>query len=267
MPKIQLPSLLPLKAGKIVLFKFNPDGTLEKTEANASLNNGTVASIGRGRTINTKELPDGNSQYPMGVYDIGVNETVVVNMSSYQPALYAMLSGEETVDNASDTMTMVEQEITIPEEAPYTVTLDPAYNGTGMILAVGVDSTTYSKVAEPPAAAGEFSVSGDVLTFNSADAGRGLFITYDYTASTSSSGLPETVKRPQLHAIISTDYQDEKQLNTYRANIIVDRCKATGELAPPEQKTDPDGWSFTLQVLKPRGGRKPVDWKIEKPTT
>lgn len=263
--KIQLPSLLPLKAGKIILFKFNADGTLTKNTANASLNNGTVSSISRGRTINTKELPDGNSQYPMGEYDISVGENITVNMSSFQPALYAMLSGEETTDVANDTMTMVEQEITVPDEAPYTVEIDPAYNGTGILLAVGADSTPFSKADSTPAT-GEFSVSGDTLTFNSADAGKGLFITYDYDASTSTSGMPETVKRPVLHAIISTDYQDSAQLSNYRANIVVDRCKATGELKPPDQKPDPDGWSFTLKVLKPRGGKRPVDWKIQKPT-
>jgi hypothetical protein len=264
--KLQFPELLPLKAGKIILFKFNADGTLTKTAANASLNNGTVASIGRGRTFNTKELPDGNSQYPMGVYDIGVNDTIVVNMSSFQPAIYAMLTGEEVKENPSDTMTMVEKEITIPDEAPFTVELDPAYNGTGTILAVGTDSTPYTKTDSAPAT-GEFSVSGDTLTFNSADAGKGLLITYDYDASTVSTGLPETVKRPILHAIISTDYQDKDQLNTYRANIIIDRCKSEGELKPPDQKSDPDGWSFTLRVLKPRGGKRPVDTKYEKPST
>jgi len=263
---MQFPSLVPLKSGKIVLFKFNADGTLTKTAANASLNNGTVTSIGRGRNFNTKELPDGNSQYPMGVYDIGVNDTVIVNMSSFQPALYAMLSGEDVTDNADDTMSMVEQEITIPDTTPFTVTLDPAYDGTGMILTVGIDSTPYTKTASAPAT-GEFSVSGDVMTFNSADAGKGLFVTYDYDASTSSAGLPETVKRPILHAIISTDYQDSGQLATYRANIIVDRCKSTGELKPPDQKVDPDGWSFTLQVMKPRGGKRPVDTKYEKPSS
>jgi len=262
---MQFPQLIPLKAGKIVFFKFNPDGTLLKTSANASLNNGTVASIARGRTFNTKELPDGNNQYPMGVYDIGVNDTITVNMSSFQPALYAMLSGEDVEDIQDDTMTMVEKEITIPDEAPYAVTLDPAYDGIGAILAIGEDGTLYEKTESSPSTGG-FSVSGDVLTFSSADAGKSLLVTYDYKANTSSSGLPETVKRPVLHAIISTEYQDKDQRNSYRANIIIDRCKATGELAPPEQKTDPDGWSFTLQVLKPRGGKRPVETKYEKPT-
>lgn len=261
---------MPLWAGKIILFKFNPDGTLTKTTANAAMNNGTVASIERGRSIETKELPDGNSQYPMAVRDIKVNETLKVNMSSFQPTLYGLLSAEEITEEQNATMSLVEVEKAIPEEEPYTVTLDPAYDGKGMLLIVGTDSTPFSKVdpAAGPTGAGEFAVSTEnpgELIFNAADAGKSIYISYDYeTSEVASSALPETIKRPALHAIISSDVTDEDEINTYRYNIIIDRCKAVGELKPPDQKPDADGWSFTLQVLKPRGGHKPVETRYDK---
>jgi len=256
--------ILPLKAGKIILFKFNSNGTLTKTAANVAMNNGTVASIERGRSIETKELPDGNSQYPMTVRDLKVNDTLKVNMSSFQPALYAMLSGEEIAEETDVTMSLVEVEETI-DETDFTVVLNPAYDGEGMLLVAGVDSTPFAKVTETPAT-GEFSVSADTLTFNSTDAGKGILIAYDYTAAeATSSALPETIKRPALHAIISSEVTDEPdEQNIYRSNTIIDRCKSVGELKPPDKKPDTDGWSYTLQVLKPRGGQAPVKTLIDK---
>jgi hypothetical protein len=103
------------------------------------------------------------------------------------------------------------------------------------------------------------------LTFNSADAGKGLLIAYDYdSAEVMSSSLPITIKRPALHAIVSSEATDETEVNVYRSNIIIDRCKAVGDLKPPDQKPDAEGWNFTLQVLKPRGGQKPVETRYDK---
>jgi hypothetical protein len=264
LPNMKTPTTIPLKAGKIALFKFGTDGTLTKNDANACLNNGVVASITHSRTYNTTELPDGNSQFPLGPFDSGVVDEYTVNMSSYQPTLYAVLGGEEiTEEDTSDTMTMVEVEKTIDSSA-YTVTLDPVYDGTGMVLTRGKDGAPYAKSESAPAS-GEFMVSGAALLFNSSAAGKEVLVTYDYTtAATVKSALPETIKRPYVHAIFSYEVTDEAQINTYRENLVIDRCKATGNLNKPPKQDEPAGWSFTLRVGKPRGGYDPVYTKIEK---
>ncbi|MBA1335830.1 MAG: hypothetical protein HPY66_1648 [Firmicutes bacterium] len=262
MPTMNMPATIPLKAGKIIFFKFNTNGTLTKNAANACMNNGTVASITVNRTFNTSELPDGNSQFPMGVYDTGVVEEYTVNMSSFQPAVHALLSGEDIEEKETDTMTMVEVEKTI-DAAAYTVTLNPVYDGTGIVLAAGKDGSDFEKVSADPAA-GEFMVSAGLMTFNSADAGKEILVTYDYaTAATMTGELPEAIKRPALHAIISTETTDEKQINAYRSNIVIDCCKATGSLSRPPLQDEAAGWSYTLRVLKPRGGFPPVYTKHE----
>ena len=59
--------LLP-RAGRIVLRKFSASGALPD---NFVVNNGTVESIGANVNIATTEAADGNSDFPMGVYDTG----------------------------------------------------------------------------------------------------------------------------------------------------------------------------------------------------
>ena len=41
------------------------------------------------------------------------------------------------------------------------------------------------------------------------------------------------------------------KLIVYDANIIIDKCKAIGDINQPTQQRRPQPWSFTLRVLKP----------------
>ena len=270
MGNVKISPNLPLRAGTMIAFNFDADGTLSKTVDKAVTNPGTVASIERTHSVETKELPDGNSQYPMTIRDIKTNDRVKINFSSFQPQIYAMFAGETIEEQQDVTMSIIEEKRTIDGD-DFTIKLEPSYDDTGMLLVTGIDSTVFEfeKETNPPAA-GQFSISADALIFNSADAGKEVFLSYDYTAPNAVVSSASTKpKRPAVHMIIGTEVASQPgDVNIYRSNIVVDKCRAVGDLKPPDQKTDADGWSLEVQVLEPRGGQSPIKTITDQtPTT
>ncbi len=251
-------SIIYPSAGRIVFRKYAATGVLSN---NFITNNGTVESIATNVNIATTQLADGNSDFPMGVYDTGKSGQIVVTMSSFQPELYAALMGSQLETIVEDDLWAADQEISVPESSPYIVTLPHTLKTDGIVIVVDKSGSPFVSVATSPAQ-GEYLASGSTVEFNSVDAGRVLFITYEWTGNNVNKfGLPAVGIRPVMQAIISTVATDEDQVNEYDANIIVDKCKATGDINQPTQQREPQNWSFTLQVLKPRPGYNPVYWK------
>lgn len=249
------------ESGKIILAKFQADGTLKMDPSDMVIANGTVQSIQPNINFAVTELPDGNSLFPMGRYDTGVTGQVVVTMSSFQPNLYAALIGTSVKDVPGDTLWSADTEAIIPDETPYTIKLDHTPKTNGNLFVAGEDGTMFTK-AEAEPEAGKYSVTDDTLTFAADDAGKTVFISYEWTTNAKTFGIETAGARPVLHAIISGYAVDEGELNRYPVNIIIDKCKATDNInMPPRQKT-PEPWSFTLGVERPRPGRRPVDWKF-----
>lgn len=250
------------KAGKIALVRYGADGALDLSNpANFIGANGKVQSITPSVEINTSELADGNSDWPMGVYDTGKSGTIQVTMSSFQPNLYAALMGTAIEKESNQKMWAAEEEKTIPSSGSFVVELDHEVAAGGTIVVLNNEGSPFVSVDSGPAA-GEFTVSGNQLTFNSVDAGKEIFVTYEHIVTSSEKlYLPSSGSRPVLHAIISTIATNEDETQQFDANIIIDKCKATGAIAPPPQQREPQPWNFTLRVLKPRSGYNPVYWR------
>lgn len=254
------------EAGRIVLAKFKADGTLDFDKENMVVGNGTVQSIAPNVNITTTELDDGNALFPMGVYDSRIAGQILVTMSSFQPTLYAALLGTEVEEETDAKLWSADEPHTIPEDEPYEVKLnhDTITSPAGAIVVVGADGTLFDEATEA-VAAGEFAVDDtdpSKLEFHADDGGKAIFVTYEYEADVSKFGLRESGARPVLHAIVSGYAIDEDEINYYPVNLIVDKCKAAEDINMPIRQREPEAWTFTLNVLKPRAGRKPVDWKF-----
>lgn len=251
------------RAGKIAFVRFGSDGALDLTDPSKFIGaNGTVQMITPSVEIATTDLADGNADFPMGVYDTQKNGTVQVTMSSFQPKLYAALMGTETQEETNQNMWAAEEEHTVPDSGSFTVTLEHEVAAGGTIVVLNNDGSPFVSTDSGPAT-GQFTVSADTLTFNSTDAGTQVFVTYEHQAATSERiYLPTVGSRPVLHAIISTIATSEDETQEFDANIIIDKCKATGALSPPPQQREPQPWNFTLRILKPRGGYNPIYWRF-----
>jgi hypothetical protein len=251
------------KAGKLMLTKY-VNGVPVRSAETSYFRNGAVESITPSVTINSTSLPDGNSDWAAAQPDTGKEGTVAISLSFMPLDLYAFLMGVEVEDLTSEPFPIIDHEITIPEASPFTVTL-PQEPDTGRpIILVDADASAWVKTGSSPAQ-GQYSISAAVATFNSADAGKSVFITYDYTAAVVKSfGLPKSGSRPAMECVISGEATGEDESEFFDAAIIIDRCKSTGNINPPPMSRNPQPQTITLQVLKPRGNKKAVDFRFAK---
>ncbi len=251
------------KAGKLMLTKY-VNGVPIRSAENSYFRNGAVESITPSVTFNTTSLPDGNSDWPAAQPDVGKEGSIAVNLSFMPIELYAFLMGVKVEDLSAEPFPIIDHEITIPEASPFTVTLPQEPDTSRPIILVDTDTSAWAKTESAPAQ-GQYSVSAAVASFNSADAGKSVFITFDYTAAVVKSfGLPKSGSRPAMECVISGEATGEDESEFYDAAIIIDRCKSSGTINPPPMSRNPQPQTITLQVLKPRGNKKAVDFRFAK---
>lgn len=250
------------KAGKFRLTRFTSAGALSTDPADIYFRNGAIQSMVPTININTTSLPDGNSDFAAAEPDTGKEGNILINLSFMPIDLYAFIM-ETTVEDLVDTpMPAIDVELTVPEASPFTVTLDHTPDTTRPIILVDADASAWVKVADTPAV-GQYSVSAALVTFNSEDAGKSVFINYDWTALTAKSfGLSKSGSRKALHLEISDEATGEDETTMYDSATIVDRCKVTGNINPPEKSKEPKPQGINFKVLKPRGNKKAVDFKF-----
>jgi hypothetical protein len=168
--------------------------------------------------IKTTELPDGNSDWAMGEYDVGKSGEIKVTLSSYQPAIYARLVGSTAVDVTSEDFWAVEEEQTIPSSGTYAVVLNNTIKTGGTIVIADAAGSPFVSTGSGPAS-GQFTVAGASVTFNSADAGKEVLVTYQWVAPTATKvELPDASTRPQLYCVVSGEATDEDETTTYSAD-------------------------------------------------
>lgn len=251
------------KAGKIMLTKY-VNGALVRSAANSYSRNGAVQSIVPNINVKTTPLPDGNSDWDAAEPDTGKEGSVVVNLSFMPPELYAWLMGTTVSELSNTTMWANDEEIKIPDVSPYTVTLahTPAL-GTNILVDANASAWAITANVSAIPTQSQYTISAAAAVFNSADAGKSVFITYDWTALTASNfGLPKAGSRSVMECIISGEATGEDESTIYDINLVVDRCKSTGNINPPELGREPKPQSITLKVLKPRGSNNAVDFKF-----
>lgn len=245
------------RGGKIAFVPHNSDGTVNT--AGMVVNTGVIESIDFKVNINTSDLPDGNSDFPMGVYDTGREGTLGLKFSSYNPIVEALLIGADYEESkASTQMWSVDYEISVPLASPFDVTLPFTPTTNGAMTIVDVVSSPFIPVASS-VASGKYIQNAAVLSFASADAGRPLFVTYDHTEDGVTEFAMKSIgRRPVYQAIIQGTAMDKDETREFDFNLIVDKVKAQGDVSAPVLQRSPQGWGPTLRVLKPRPGYAPV---------
>ena len=250
------------KAGKIMLVKY-VNGIPVRSPENVYFRNGAVQQITPNITINGSPIADGNSLWAAANPDTSIEGSIAVQLGFMPPGLYAFIMGDTTEELTNSPFPMIDEEITVPMEAPYTVKLKhKPIDGT--IILVDKDAKPWDKSTSTPSA-GEYYVDSqtpDELEFDESDAGKSLFVSYDYLApKVSHFGLPKNPVRPAYQLIVSGEAAGEDE-SPYEAALIVDKCKVLGAINPPQQGGTPSPVTITFTVLKPRGNNKAVDYKI-----
>jgi hypothetical protein len=239
------------KAGRLELIRYR--------DSKRFLRNGVVQSLAPQITNNTATLPDGNSAMDM-VFSSGKAAQVAVNLNSFQPALYAALVKADLTEGGSVTIRKIE-EVSVPSASPFSVTLTKTPAGDPVVH--NEDDSPFVKVSSNPAT-GQYSVSSNVVSFNSTNTNEEVVIAYDVSATGKNMQLSEEANNDVFRLIVAGEAVLKKDEGTTKIDaIIFDRVMPTGDIPWPTRQKEPQGWNFNLQVLKPRPGYKVVDYAVE----
>jgi len=244
------------KAGHIELLRYR--------DSKRFLFTGVVQSLVPSITGKSATLEDGNSDWDYE-FSTGKEGQVAVNLNSFVPRLYAALVASEYKDESNLAIRRIE-EISVPAASPYTVKLKKAPEASTVVIVNEDDSPFVS--GSPTANQGEYKVSGDLVEFNSADAGTYLMVAYDYKATTGKQfEMDEQTNDDIFQVTIAGEAcRKDNESIVIADSMTFDRMKATGELAMPPRQKEPAGWNFTMKVLKPRPGYKVIDYRTEVPS-
>ncbi len=246
------------KAGKFMLNKY-VDGRPVKSATTSLFRNGVVQSITPNITINGTPIADGNSLWAAMNLDTSIEGTVAVQLGFMPPELYAFIMGDKIEEAATAPFPVIDEELLVPDEAPYEVELDKTPIADTLIL-VDVHGKAMTKADWEPVAAGKYLMTDGKLTFNEADAGKTLFAAYDFSATkVTKFGLPKTPKRESYQVIISGEAIGEDE-TLYDTALILDKAKVLGSINPPAQGGEPQSITITFEIQKPRGNNRAVDY-------
>ncbi len=245
------------RAGHLELFRYR--------DGKRFLYNGIVQSIAASITNNTVDLEDGNSDWPWTFSTGKTGSNVTFNLNSFNPMLYAALTASEYKEEEDLTIRRIE-EISVPFESPYTVTLNKSPEANTLVL-VNEDNSPFVESTSPPST-GKYSLASSTLTFAKEDAGISLVAAYDYKAS--KAGHMEMARQAN-DDIFRVTVAGEATKKDNEGIVIpdaltFDRMRASGELPWPTRQREPQGWSFTMTIQQPRPGNKykAVDYRVEK---
>lgn len=111
-----------INAGKVKMTKYDPmTGALSADPKDIRVCTEVVQEIQKRKAVNTYTLPDGNSDYPMGIYENGITYDVSLIFSEMSNETLAFLHNVE-VDSSSGTIKEIAN-VTVPLAAPYEVSL------------------------------------------------------------------------------------------------------------------------------------------------
>jgi len=225
---------------------------------------GVVQSVDVSLNVKTATLEDGFSDYDL-MFSQGMDGSITVNLNSFQPKLYAGLSGATFTENSSIAVRHI-IESRIPSSAPYTI--DVKNEGTPATDPVPVvhDAADSPFVkASSASTTGQFAVSGSVFTFASADAGKEVVLAFDVSETGDKMEVPEQSTRSVFQMVLAGEAVLAEDEGTIKHDsMIFDSVAPTGDLKPPTRSKTPGGWSFTMAMQKPRAGRKPVDYRVAR---
>lgn len=146
---------LAINAGRVVFTKFDPDtGAVSTKPEDKRICTEACDGITRSKTLNTYEIPDGNSNYPAGIYDTGMAYTIGINFTTLNSATLAFLQGTAVAKAAGNIKEVAS--IVVPMESPYEVDTLGVIVGTPAIL--DNENNAFAKATGVPGV-GQFKVT------------------------------------------------------------------------------------------------------------
>lgn len=261
---------LAINAGRVIFTKYDPvTGALSTNPKDKRICTETIDGITRSKAIETYDIPDGNSNYPAGTYEIGVKYNIGINFTTLNSETLAFLQNAE-IKTTSGTMKELTQ-TNVPYEAPYEITALGPIVGDPTIL--DSESKPFEKAdGETELKANQFKVvegTGDEpskIAFSEEDAGKEITIEYTFIAKNEVESY--SIKDDDIHPVVQIEIIHETlsrdKTKKYKNNSIISRAQLTGNidenLAKQHQAT-----TLNFVTVKPAGSDVVINKKTEIP--
>lgn len=226
---------LAINAGRVIFTKYDPmTGALSTDPKDKRICTETIDGITRSKSIQTYDIPDGNSNYPAGTYETGMTYAVGINFTTLNTETLAFLQSA-IITKAAGTMKEVTQTV-IPFEAPYEIAALGTIVGTPTILdSEGVLFTKAISPATPVTKEYDITVgvdpAPDKFIFNAADKGKSITVEYVFESAEvegydiEENAIHPTVQIEVIHETLSVD-----KTKKYKNNSIVNKATLTGNI-------------------------------------
>jgi hypothetical protein len=262
----QVRNLLFERAGTFMLRRRLSSGaiTTDNTEIYVA-NKPSVVEIGFSVSKETAPIESGNSAYPADIRLIKTGSKIAIVFNAFDRQLFrfgAGMSYTETTENAF--ISIVGEEHIVDASAGTVVMENSVKDGGLMIVKDYSTGMPYAKASGAIPDGNEFAFASatNTFTFNAADKGRKVIISYDALATaTSEDYLPKVPVDYTYEMTITGDVgalagASIEQLTSF----IFDSVKFSGEITPPKAKKQSENWTINLEVAE-AFGNKPLSIK------
>ena len=259
---------LAINAGRVIFTKYDPlTGALSTDPKDRRICTETIDGITRSKSIQTYDIPDGNSNYPAGTYETGVTYNVGINFTSLNTETLAFLQNA-IITKKEGTIKAVIQTV-IPFEAPYEIAALGTIVGDPVIL--DSESVPFTKATEPATpTTNQFGVvvgtesAPDKIVFSADDAGKPITMEYVYGAEVEGYDIEENAIHPAVQIEIIHETLSVDKTKKYLNNSIVNKATLTGNvdenLARQHAPT-----TLNFNATKPNGTKVVRNKKTEIP--
>lgn len=259
---------LAINAGRVILTKVDPlTGALSILPEDRRICTETCDGITRQKTLNTYEIPDGNSNYPAGIYEEGIAYTVGINFTTLNTATLAFLQNSEIKTGAGKMKEVIDT--MIPMVAPFEVEALGKIVGDPTVL--DSESKLFTKVDTEGPTTNEFKVTvgtlenPDKIVFNEEDAGKPITLEYVFEAAeVESYDIDENHINPVVQIEIIHETLAKDKTKRYKNNSTISRAQLTGNIDENLARQHAPS-TLNFAAIKPAGTKVVMNKKTEIP--
>ncbi len=213
--------------------------------------------------VEAQNIPDGNGLFDIMRLYTKRTGSIKITTNLLDPAALAVLWGATLTESRDITAWVVGEEKTIPAVGPFTVTLDKAPNNTTAGLFVrDIDGILLTRTASTPTT-GQYSVSGNTLTFTATDANKALVISYSYAVTGATTIEVSATSEPRPFQIIHSFTAKDRSGSFYDAMLDIPRVLPAGNM-PMRAQREAQTFDINAEIMRPDGGLNPVTFAFKK---
>lgn len=260
---------LAINAGRVIFTKVDPmTGALSIDPKDKRICTETCDGITRSKSVQTYDIPDGNSNYPAGTYETGVTYTIGINFTTLNSETLAFLQNAAITKAAGNMKEVVSA--MIPSEAPYEISALGKIVGDPTVL--DSESVLFTKATTPATpTTNQFGVVAgvdpikDKIVFNEADAGKAITIEYVFEAElVEAYDIEENAIHPIVQVEIIHETLSVDKTKKYKNNSTISRMSLTGNIDENLAKQHAPT-TLAFNAVKPAGSKVVKNKKTEIP--